>query len=158
MLFEWVYNSCFYWIFSYEDKKNQRIYLIGSLIAFVCCFTLYSMQSKNVFDLASNKYPPTLYYISYGSIITLILFEVFSSIEQKLSSLRITKIITILSKMSFDIYLWHIFGLFVSEGITNVWARFTVVVSVAVIGAKLYNTFFMSVSEHICQCRRRNDQ
>lgn len=121
------------------EKKMLKPYLIGGIIVIFCCIVVILFRQGDIFDISGNKFPPSVYYIAYGMTISLILIRLLSRIEDKLSSCRATKYITELSKQSFDIYLWHVFGLYVTKSISNDWMRFVMVIMVSVSGAWIYN-------------------
>jgi peptidoglycan/LPS O-acetylase OafA/YrhL len=122
-----------------KEMKMQKPYLIGGIIVLFCCICVILLHQEDVFDISGNKYPPTVYYITYGMTVSLLLMILLSRFEKRLSLLRVTKYINELSRMSFDIYLWHVFGLYIANKIENIWLKFVVVVCVALAGAILYN-------------------
>ncbi len=121
------------------DRHLINKYLATGVIVICFCLTIIIKQHGDVFDLSSNKYPPTVYYITYGMIVSLILVKVLERFENKFRSLNVSKAIIVMSKHSFDIYLWHVFGLYVSSSIKNDWLRFFVVLIVSIFCATAYN-------------------
>ena len=137
-LFLYVGGYIFLSFVGFVIKKNEeflKYYLTGGLFVMCFCIVMIIIRCGDVFDFSSNKYPPTVYYITYGMIVSLILVKVLDRFECKLSVFKASKIAIMISKHSFDIYLWHIFGLYLGAYIENVWMKFIVVMLVAIIGA-----------------------
>jgi fucose 4-O-acetylase-like acetyltransferase len=83
-------------------KCREKICLILVNVIFYFGFIL-----KNGYTSTQNyKYPPRMYYISYGLMVTFILYEIFS--VDALNKIVQSKVICWISKNSMWIYLWHI--------------------------------------------------
>ena len=123
----------------YKGWKYKRVYSIGGILILLCCIAILLAKQEDIFDLSGNKYPPTVYYITYGMTISIILMSLLSRVEGKLNKWQGSKYVTKTSSLSFDIYLWHIFGLFIASRIENVWLKSLIVTCIAVLGAVVYN-------------------
>jgi len=112
--------------------KTKYLYVITlmCLILFIVCGVI------NGFNLISTyKYPPRLYYLSYGLGISILIFICTRS-ESFLGHGILTSKISYLGQSSLWIYLWHIFVIILwSEGISHIpsWANHFVVKFVVVI-------------------------
>ena len=115
-------------------------YLIFMICFFVISAIVVIKNGNNPFAMSENKYPPTLLYVSYGTSISLGLMLLLSKMEPFLKGLLITKSITFLSKNSFQLYLWHILGLFLTTNITNKFIKIILVFVVSFIGTILYES------------------
>lgn len=124
---------------TYKDWKQKRVYFIGGIFVLLCSIAILLSKQEDIFDLSGNKYPPTVYYITYGMTVSIALMSLLSRTEDKLSKWQVSKHITKISSLSFDIYLWHIFGLYIASRIENVWVKYLIVTVIAVLGAVIYN-------------------
>lgn len=119
--------------------------LIGSTVFSIVLVCYMLFRGMSIFNISGYKYPPNAYYIAYGATVTLTLITILSEygniIEQKL----ICSVYTYISKNSFDLYLWHIFGLYIAGNITYIYLKFVCVVGVAFLG----NIIYKSVSQKI---------
>ncbi len=87
-----------------KDKRKDQI--IGfSFLFFISCLLFYYFKNNTFPYLYDYKYPPILYYLSYGVLISFILL---TYTQYHTISLFKSKIITFISKHSLWIYLWHI--------------------------------------------------
>ena len=103
-----------------EQIKNRSI-LIVSLFFGVIFFLLayhYYAQSESFVLAQAYKYPPRLYYVSYGIFSSLLLYLsaklIFANIAIRniLLTFKFDQILIFLSDSSLWIYLWHIFVLY----------------------------------------------
>lgn len=96
-------------VFSKIIYGNKKItyYFIISLVIFFICGVHYKWSSIEIY-----KYPPRLYYISYGLMISLLLVWIFNGKckERNISDIVCERFtfITWLSKNSLWIYYWHL--------------------------------------------------
>ena len=112
----------------------------GSIGVCIVCMLIVLLRGGDVFDLSANKYPPTIYYVSDGVAISSLLMVVLMKAEDVISGLKMTNAIRFVSKNSFDIYLWHVFGLYISSSFSNCWFRFIFVTVIAMVFANTYVT------------------
>lgn len=119
--------------------------MFSTIVIYLLCILIIVLFQKNIFSLSMNKYPPTIYYISYGIMISIILMKILEFLENFLFKRKVSKIIKFMSKRSFDIYFWHIFGLYITIDIKNLWIRFIVVT----ISSILCGAIYYLVNEHI---------
>ena len=90
-----------------------------------------------IWDFRLNKYPPTIYYAMYGVLVFYVLQAIFQQEFVNIAP-HLMKVFEYVSRNSFDIYLWHIFALFITETVTNRWLRLPLVVAISVALAFLY--------------------
>lgn len=83
-----------------SDKNVGRIILGAASVLFLVSLFV----NKMVFEPEAFKYPPSIYYMSYGIFVTMILMFIIPEKENR--------VITWLSRNSFTIYLLHIIVLF----------------------------------------------
>ena len=89
------------WAVNQTHQENIQLSAYFFLIFIV-------MGYINNFDLlSSNKYPPTIYFITYGIGLSLLLFFIFS--HNKIRHFFSSDITQWLSAHSLEIYYWHIF-------------------------------------------------
>ena len=71
-------------------------------------------------------------------MISIILMTILEFLENFLSKRKVSKFIKFISKRSFDIYFWHIFGLYITINIKNLWIRFIVVTISSILCGTIY--------------------
>lgn len=89
------------WCISQTPKENL-IFMSYSAILFVISGGLSHFPL-----LSSEKYPPSIYFISFGILISLLLFILLSF--GRLSNMFDNKIVLWISNHSLELYFWHIF-------------------------------------------------
>lgn len=89
----------------YRYKQFKRKERIGLILVCIACFFGFIIKNGYV-STQQYKYPPQLYYISYGVMVTLILYEIFSI--KKFERVVNNKVVAWFSKNSLWLYLWHI--------------------------------------------------
>ena len=90
-----------------ERKKDIIISITFFFVHILTAIILY-FKNNNVIQLTqAMKYPPRIYYLSYGIFVSFLLFFVLKKIN-----LKKFKIIDFCSKSSLWIYLWHIMIIF----------------------------------------------
>jgi fucose 4-O-acetylase-like acetyltransferase len=72
---------------------------------FLCLFVVYSLRSGEIIYTQGYKYPPRLFYLSYGIFMCMLLNLLVS--EVKLATNLFTDFIVFVSQSSLWIYLWH---------------------------------------------------
>lgn len=98
-----------YWLTKHQN--NLSFITLITALCFVIC-QAFELFIGNGFAPNSTKYPPQLYYCSYGLFVAIILYHVVPN--------RSNKIVGWLSSHSFSIYLWHIFMLRLYGVITKI--------------------------------------
>ncbi|WP_339266761.1 acyltransferase [Paenibacillus sp. FSL R5-0470] len=130
-----------------HDSKFVDMALIVSCITFLICQVLISING-NGFEPNFFKYPPKLYYITYGLLVGILSYKLLQKIQWNSQSKFIVSV-NWLSKNSFKVYLFHIFSLFgllVLRGLfsevyilNNFIVQFILVSSSAVIVTVIFN-------------------
>lgn len=120
-----------------SSRMHKNLLILGWGITLVITFFINFKMLGEAFNLAENKYPPSIYYISYGLITSFILFEVMHLLKTQLGNLG--KVFTRISSLSFDVYFWHIFGLFLTSNIEDVLVKSVLVVLIAVTCALIFD-------------------
>ena len=90
-----------------DDKNILNKMLITLPIMFLTCFIILYKKANRIELINAMKYPPRMYYISYGLVISLILFKMLEKLK-----IKENKMIAFISSSSLWIYLWHIIVLF----------------------------------------------
>ena len=121
---QYFVDSTFYYIIPYGlitylgynynkmTAKAKYVILLTSSIAFIS-LAIYYWADTGTFQLVQiAKYPPRLYYLSYGIACSFVLLMIC---ERKNRALFENKIVRFISSHSMWIYLWHIFVLTVYE-------------------------------------------
>lgn len=93
-----------------ERALTDFIMISGLLIFALNAIVLYKSTGKFIVT-GEYKYPPRLYYLSYSLSISILLFRFRSVLMQIVTTIRMTKVVTFVSKHSLWIYLWHILAL-----------------------------------------------
>jgi len=95
-------------------RKKTMLLISGifCIIFFLCTF-YYSYHAGHFVSNVDFKYPPKIYYISYGIFMSLLCFFVVDNLTKKYNFLSQKNLyieaITFISSSSLWIYLWHIF-------------------------------------------------
>lgn len=116
-----------------KGEKRERMILLG---AFAAVFA-GSLLIGGFRTISSAKYPPQLYYISYGLLVTFGLYLLFERIPV---SEKAGRVITWLSVNTMRIYMWHIFLFYLLDTVfpelmKNAWLTYAVLLGGGVIGA-----------------------
>ena len=90
--------------FNNISDKEKKIYIFTNLILFVLMMYFYYLKTGSFQLVQIAKYPPRLYYLTYGLLCSFILLIVC----KKYNKLFNNKLINFISKNSMWIYLWHI--------------------------------------------------
>lgn len=98
----------------YEMKNSELAVLAG--IFFAIYMTLGFTSSFS--PVQNFKYPPTMYYLSYGLMISCGLLLFMKVIETKLKQ---TQLITWASLKSFDLYMYHIIAIHIIDIFGGSW-------------------------------------
>ncbi|MFE4714520.1 hypothetical protein ACFRAM_27070, partial [Paenibacillus sp. NPDC056722] len=130
-----------------SDTKFVNLILIMSCVAFTIIQIKHFIDGHG-FEPNSFKYPPRLYYISYGLVIGLSSYK-FLQNKSFILNKRFLGSVQWLSKNSFKVYLFHIFSLFGlmmlkvlledSFALHNFIIQFILVSSSAIIATALFN-------------------
>lgn len=118
------------------------------LLLFLLLFLICQISQGSAFAPNAGKYPPTLYYISYGLLVSCALWLIIPN--------KSNKFIVWVSKNSWNIYLFHIPFYTMTFFMRNWRIRFLIVVSSALITTLLWNKFLGKFNEFIkhknCHC------
>ena len=115
-----------------EGKRERIILLVIAAAALVL-----SIVARGFRPFSEFKYPPQLYYISYGLLVTFGLYLLLSKIQIPAS---VRQSITWLSVNTMRIYMWHIFLYYLLDTVSsdlmkNPWLTYAVLLGGGVIGA-----------------------
>ncbi|MBP3890770.1 MAG: acyltransferase [Solobacterium sp.] len=83
--------------------NGKQRYLIGGI--FLCIALACFIVTKNP-DCEAYKYPPQIYFVSYGLGMSFVLYELCSHIKNY--NPIFLKVITWISSQAMNLYLWHI--------------------------------------------------
>lgn len=114
-LFDMVFMTIPYlmvYILGMNIKKfNSVQLLIIAIIASIVFITLciyYGIQADRIITTAEYKYPPRLYYTSYGIACTLLLWICRKRIERLIGLLHLSQFTKFVGSHTYWLYLWHI--------------------------------------------------
>lgn len=125
----------------YEDmsERMKRGIIGGSALLFGVITIVLYIQEKALFPISEYKYPAQIYYLSYGILVT---FLVFSWIKY-FNKYKISYIVEFIGRSSFWIYLWHILVLYAVKMFIEDeyywWLQYILVVVVSVLITWLQN-------------------
>jgi len=114
---DYIYNTFVYGCVSFaglwfvSNKDKWRGFLFVSTVCFLVC-QIVVIINGNGFSPNAYKYPPRLYYCSYGVLVALVLYAMIRNGKNK--------IVIWLSRNSFSLYLWHILVLRVFGLVTKI--------------------------------------
>lgn len=140
------YLSCFWIGFYFNSFKREILYLIAVFFATafllqVCILFCYN----NIFVLINNyKYPPRLYYVSYGVFSSILIMMIGKKICPKQQE---PKIISFISSSTLWIYLWHIMIVKIIEHTAN--GLFWILKLIIVISISIGITYLQNIIVNI---------
>lgn len=118
-------------------STSYRAMTIISIILYATLALYYQFE-----PIQNFKYPPHLYYISYGMMVTLLMYRLLDikPLHDKLNSL----FIQFISKHSLWLYFWHILTLYILKLIhtpfnTNFFTRFIFIFGLALLLTIIHN-------------------
>jgi len=105
--------------FRYNDRQKQLI-LLSAFLIFCAIFMYYWHMTGSPQPVSIAKYPPRIYYLSYGIFVSYALLLLSEKIRLHIYS---NPIVVFVSRHSMWIYLWHILMLDIYDKIClpNVW-------------------------------------
>lgn len=93
-----------------EKRFSLLIMIVGIIIFSAYAIMLYKSTGKFIVT-GEYKYPPKLYYLSYSLSISIFLFGLKNKLLRLADAIKITRLISFISKHSLWLYLWHILAL-----------------------------------------------
>ena len=90
------------------SKKEVVGLAVGALVLFVAVGAVLFVVYGKVYSTQSFKYPPQIYYLSYGIGISSLLWLASESIVSLVKTLKISAPILFVAQNSIWVYLWHI--------------------------------------------------
>ncbi|MBQ0035358.1 MAG: acyltransferase [Firmicutes bacterium] len=131
--------SYFGYIYSDIGQKCKTIIKYSSLVIFAIIFVLLKNVTGSFQLLEVAKYPPRLYYLSYGVYVSFLLIGIC---ERRQFNFFSNKLIVFVSKHSLPIYLYHILYLNLYSRVlpeTEWFLEFVVVYSMSIITTYISN-------------------
>ena len=119
--------------FSKISYKGKYIIIAISFLLFAGLAAYYAITTESLQNVQIAKYPPRLYYLSYGVFCSFSLLCIASKIKEKYLK---NKVIEFISAHSMWLYLWHILvlGLYEKLNLPKNWIlKFIVVFSTSAI-------------------------
>lgn len=126
-----------------DDIKKKNICKISIVFLIIyCILEIFFIGNLNTIELVKAfKYPPKLYYLSYGIGISLLLYY-FIRYKSKIK-LRQNKLITFVSNNTLEIYFLHIVFLQLTNKIENfIIFRYIIVLICSLVSVYVVNKFF----------------
>jgi peptidoglycan/LPS O-acetylase OafA/YrhL len=145
-LFEMIPYACVFGLgmsLASENRSSILITAISLFAVFIILFGLYSYLGMPA-STQEYKYPPRLYYLSYGVVVSLSLYLLLDAI--KIGNSFVIGVIYFVSSSSLWIYLWHFFFLKYSIFIVPYSLRNSSFVQyIAVLSLSIMLTFFQKI-------------
>ena len=119
----------------YEDKKWFAIITLASTLVLFFLSRQYLISINHSLIFTENKYPPNIYYLSYGLFWTTVLYYLYSFLQQKeLIATWLQKIIMFFSLNSYPLFFIHFLYVIMLKDMTlikslSVWSFLGVVLS-----------------------------
>ncbi len=114
---------------TYLIIKKPKLYKWSAFLSLLIYFVLQHLVYHNN-SLFSHKYPPDLYYLSYGWGITYILYLAAIRVKKYLSRTPIETLIIYTSKNSYNLYFTHYLALYFLKKLglyLNLYLHFSIV-------------------------------
>ncbi|MFW3652065.1 acyltransferase family protein [Vagococcus fluvialis] len=127
------------WVYK-QNTKDNLIFTSYFLIIFILLLIKY-----NFYTMISYKYPPYPFYLSYGFLVSIVLWQLlsFDKIKEKTSNIKCVKWF---STNSMTVYYWHIIPVFYLENyikdsyLANTWwLAYAAVLGFSILGTILQN-------------------
>lgn len=116
------YGILTYLGFNYSrfSKKAKNTIIVVAAVAFLICGVFCWIKYGAFRDVQIAKYPPRIYYLSYGVLVTFLLLRICEKAKLKIYKSRI---VLFTSQHSMWLYLWHILALYIYERLSlpGVW-------------------------------------
>ncbi len=112
ILFYLIPYGCIFGLgLSLPHLRNRDIALLIGILLFLMTLTILNLYTAGQsLQITEYKYPPQFYYIAYGTVVSLLLYILTQDI--RISSNRLSSLITFISSSSLWVYLWHIFFIY----------------------------------------------
>ena len=128
-----------------KEKTQNRLILLGIAGA---AFAV-SVIAGGFHGFYESKYPPQLYYISYGLFVTFALYLVSTKIKMTEPA---DKIITWLSVNTMRIYMWHIFLYYLLDTLSpsfmdNPWPTYGILLGGSIVGSLIQDKLFKLITK-----------
>ena len=154
----WIYHVLNYFVFDtipyfivflfavrYKDYSPRKRTVSAGLLL-VATVVILAFHNFDVSIIYGTKYPPQLPYLTYGLLVSVLLYELFVFLEKKLKMNRLLKGIQQISINSNKLYIAHIpfayFTMFVEERIKLPYIlKLTVITLGAFITLYIFNKF-----------------
>lgn len=134
---------------SLKKRTRQEIFVAGMSVYLFLAFYFYR-QRGGYFSTQAYKYPPRLYYMSYGIMMSMLVSYI---LESKNRAIYQAKIIRFISSSSLWIYLWHIFYLkLVPRFVGNTWYVVNCVVAVC----SIYTVYLQNLIVHYFEEKKKS--
>ena len=138
--------------FCFEEVKKSKVCVgIGCGVMLMLVAYVLVTDRFAIWDISINKYPPTIYYVMYGILIFYLWDVLCGLISNPKKNKAIYNIILYVSKYSFDIYLWHIFALYITNSIVTPWIRLPIVYALSFILSWLYRVVINNIKSLACK-------
>ena len=111
-------------------KKTLNIVIGGLLFVFISYSIVNILSNGHYVSLQLYKYPPRLYWITYGLACSLILWRFREGITSFFTNCHLDKFASFIGSHTLWFYFWHILLLELTTGIMNIgspWLRFVLV-------------------------------
>ena len=132
LLMNIAYVSITYFGLIVSKLNDSSIFLFG--LFFLCIFLLiasfYFLNYGTYISLHSLKYPPHIYYISYGMGCSLVLYSIRKRFSDIVTNHSARMIISFIGMNTLWIYLWHIPIISHFQNSFNWFVRFILIVSI----------------------------
>ncbi|MEA5509777.1 acyltransferase family protein [Crocosphaera sp. UHCC 0190] len=137
-------------------QKKLLTIALGFAVIFVTLAINYSQDTGSFVLTQKYKYPPTLYYISYSILMTIIFYVMATYVSKNhskfLKTTHLEQWFIYLGSSSLWIYLWHIFFLYYWKPLVRIFAinpqvipEFWVVASLSILMVYLQKTIISSL-------------
>lgn len=136
--------------YHFEDliKNGKAIILFSSVNVFLIFYVLITGKFA-VYDIRVNKYPPSIYYVMYGILVFAILYIICKMLRLEDKNNIFIKSIIYISKNGFDIYLWHIFALYLTEKMINKHLRLVLVLVISLFISYIYRKILKIINNRL---------
>lgn len=122
--------------------------IASAALVFVICGVLYWQACGEFKNVQVAKYPPRIYYLSYGILMVFLLLRFCETVDLKIYT---NKLVRFTSKNSMWLYLWHVLALrgYDVIGFPQIWyVKFVVVYGLSALAVVVVNKLLDIVEKY----------
>ena len=131
-----------YLVVRYESKKWFLPAIITTFLSLYIASRAFLLYSGDTLTLTENKYPPNIYYLSYGIFLMLLLYSIYKKYSSKIGFIQ--KYFDYFSTYSYSLFFIHFLILYYFLDFTEYekmqwWGLFGIIIIISVVAQSILN-------------------